>query len=261
VKTYLQDFQMGDFSEDEVIQIETLLAGINPEQMPTDFGFTQRETCDHNFESLADLLGQPLTDHLASLITELLKRLADADPAKVFKQPNWLEKATGKYLETSLNFLEAGLRIDSLLKEAETAAKRIETLLAEIDKQRYQLRNEIRELRLSVAAGRLYLNRDTKQTLASETCVFDALEERFARRLTNLAALLASHEMTAMQLDLAHTHMSDLLANFYESCHVLLPIWRGHSLGLLLNEKNAPSQVGLAQQAYLALKNNLSHSV
>jgi hypothetical protein len=252
---------MGDFLEDEVVQIETLLAGINPEQMPTNFGFAQRETWGHNFESLADLLEQPLADHLASLITELLKRLSDADPAKVFKQPSWLGKATGKYLETSLNYLEARLRIDGLLEEAETAAKRLEILLAEIDKQRQYLRTEIGELRLCIAAGRLYLASDTHQPLVSEACAFNAGEERFARRLTNLAALLASHEMTAVQLDLAHAQTADLLANFYESCHVLVPIWRGHSLGLLLNEKNAPSQVGLAQQAYLALKNNLSLSV
>ncbi len=259
MKEQLQSLNMGGFSDDEITQIETLLAAINPKQINHNFGFRQGDTFDQNFEDLAGFLEESLADRLATLITELLKCLSDADPVKMSRQPNWLEKVTGKYLETCLDYLEAKLRIDGLLKEAEAAAKQLEDLLVEIEKQRHYLRTEMRDLRVHIAASRVYLARDTRLLESTnEPDSFDKPQERFARRITNLAALLASHEMTAVQLDIAYAHMADLLANYYESCHVLLPIWREHSLGLALNGENHPMQVNLARQAHLALTNKLS---
>ncbi|MEQ1560877.1 MAG: hypothetical protein ABL933_18325 [Methyloglobulus sp.] len=259
MKEQLQNLNMGDFSDDEVTQIETLLAAINPKQINHSFGFRQGDTFDQNFEDLAGFLEESLADRLATLITELLKCLSDADPVKMSRQPNWLEKVTGKYLEISLDYLEARLRIDGLLKEAEAAAQQLEVLFVEVDKQGRYLRTEIRDLRVHIAAGRLYMARSIRLPESNtEPDAFDKPQERFARRITNLAALLASHEMTTVQLDMAYAHMADLLANYYESCHVLLPIWREHSLGLALNGGNHPMQVNLARQAHLRLTNKLS---
>lgn len=259
MKEQLHALSMGDFSDAEVTQIECLLAAIDPEQMLQNFGFEQRETAEQCYDSLAGLLGESLTDRLACLITELLRLLSDADPAKVINNPSWLQRITGNYLEASINYLKARQGIDALLEETETVAARLEVLLVEINKQQVQLRIETAGLRLHIAAGRLYRVRDPCSSSSQvETYGFDNTEERFARRLTNLTALLASHEMTAVQLDMAYTQTADLLARYYESSRVLVPIWREHTLTLQLNQKNTPIQGRLAQQAYHTLKNNLS---
>ena len=259
MKEQLQALYMGDFSDAEVTRVECLLVAIDPEKMLQNFGFGQSETAEQSYESLAGLLGESLTDRLASLIAKLLRLLSDADPAKVINNPSWLQRITGNYLEASINYLKARQGIDTLLEETETVATRLEVLLVEINKQQRQLHIEIAGLRLHIAAGRLYMARDPCSPSSQVKAYgFDNAGERFARRLTNLTALLASHEMTAVQLDMAYTQTADLLARYYESSHVLVPIWREHTLTLQLSKKNTPIQRRLAQQAYQALKNNLS---
>ncbi len=253
---HLQGLQMGDFSDDEIAICEKLLNTIDINQMPHSFGFEQENSTEQSFESLTELLEQTLADRLASLITELLKNLADADPAKVFTS-NWLQKVTGKAIENSLNYLQARERIVELLQAAADTAAKLEILLIEIDKQRLQLRVETRRLRVHLAAGQLYLEREYRPVTIMEADSFDNTKERFARRLTNLAALMAANEMTIVQLDMAYTQTANLLARYYESSRVLVPIWRGHTLGLLLSGENASERIRLAQQAYKDLKNNL----
>jgi hypothetical protein len=259
MKTDLQNLNMGEFSEVDIAQIETLLASLDTEQMPADFGFSQQADGNQNYETLDMLLENFLADHLASLLNELLRRLSDADPDKVFRPTSWLARITGKYLENSLLYIEARLRIDTLLKELATAAAQVNQLLSEISDQRQLLRCEMRNLKLHIAAGRIYCARENfTGAIKTEYFNFDTREERFLRRLTNLGALLACDEMTSVQFDLAYMKTADLLARYHESCQVLLPVWKRQTICLLLNEDNSSAQFNSAKQAYSALNNELT---
>lgn len=260
MKNELQALHMGDFTDAEVAKCEHLLSSINLEQLPHQFGLFRSKQAQQHFENLTGLLAESLDNRLGALMTELLKQLPNANPEKILQPSNWLQKQIKSVSGASLRYWEAKKRIDSLLQEAEIAATRVEKLLSEMLKQQTQLQLEIAQLRLHVAAGRLYLQRHTPQSSEAEPLDFDKPIERFARRLTNLTALLASHEMTATQLDRVYAQTVDLLERFYESSRVLFPIWQEHSLALLLNAGNASTTIRLAQQAFNALFNKLSQS-
>ncbi|NOT85244.1 MAG: hypothetical protein HOP02_10815 [Methylococcaceae bacterium] len=249
MKNELQTLQMGDFTDAEVAKCERLLNSINLEQLPHQFGLSRSKQAQQNFEGLTGLLAESLDNRLGSLITELLKQLPNASP----ENPNWLQRQLGQTLVNSLRYENAKKRIDRLLQEGEVAATRLEQQLSEMVKQQTQLKLEVAQLRLHVAAGRLYLQRHLPPATDTESLDFDKPIERFARRLTNLTALLASHEMTATQLDLVYAQTVNLLERFYESSRVLFPIWQEHALALLLNGGNTAVKIRLVQYAFNAL--------
>lgn len=260
MKNALKKLQMGDFTDAEVAKCEHLLNSIDLGQLTHQFGLFRSKQAQQHFESLTGLLAESLDNRLGVLMTELLKQLPNANPENILQPSNWLQKQIQSVSGASLRYWAAKKRIDSLLQEAEIAATRVEKLLSEMLQQQTQLQLEITQLRLHVAAGKLYLQRYTQQAPEAGSLDFDKPIERFARRLTNLTALLASHEMTATQLGRVYAQTVDLLERFYESSRVLFPIWQEHSLALLLNASNAPANARLAQQAFNALFNKLAQS-
>lgn len=256
MKTQIDVLQIGDFSDKDVLQIEKLLAQIDPQQQSYNFGVRHHEDSHADFENLSTLLEKSLADSLVNLIEQIITCLSDADPEHVFKATSWFQRITGKALENSLKYLQARERINILLKEADEAAARIELLLAEITRQRVQLADECHQLRLHLAAGKLYLSRDS--TLTDNGFGVIDFRERLSRQMANLAMLLSSHEITAAQLESVEVSTTVLLARYYQSSRVLVPLWRENTLNLLLNQQNDPISVRQAKQTYLDIKNTLS---
>jgi hypothetical protein len=114
-------------------------------------------------------------------------------------------------------------------------------------------------LRLLIAAGRLYLeNQPAASSNTLDDCAVVNPVQRFSRSIATMSALLASHEMTAMQLDMAYTQTVNLLARYYDCSRVLIPIWQENSLAMLLSGHYTPVNIRLIKQTYNTLKNKLS---
>ena len=258
----LQRLNMGDFTDEEVAICETLLATIDLQKMLHHSGFNYPKNPHLNFENLLGLLEQPLARHLKFLIAELLKQLAKTDPEKLFKEPSWLQMAIEKTSGKAHSCLEAKQHIDSLIKEADVVAGKLELMLAEIAVQLKLLRNEMANLRLLIAAGRLYLA-DLPDTLSIPVDDYAAVNpvQRFSRSIATMAALLTSHKMTAVQLEMAYAQTEGLLARYYDCSRVLIPVWQENSLVALLSGQYTPVKIRLMKQTYNTLKHKLSQFI
>ncbi|MCW4981023.1 hypothetical protein M7959_22880, partial [Enterobacter hormaechei subsp. xiangfangensis] len=112
-------------------------------------------------------------------------------------------------------------------------------------------------LKTQPATGETY----PKSDLFNKALVFDKPRERFARRLANLATLLASHEMAAMQMEITRGTCIDIADRFNETIKVLVPVWRQHTLSLLSVNNTDPTIVRKANQAHEALLKSLRQNL
>ncbi|HEY8095836.1 MAG TPA: toxic anion resistance protein [Methylobacter sp.] len=210
-------------------------------------------------DSMSNMLEDSPVSALASRISQIIAKLREADPAQVTVKPSWIQRFLGKSTESKLLYQIARKSLDTLIQDASKDAERVERAIEALDALLRNHQNEVRVLRMSIAAGRLFMaaNPDAGKPIDGELA-FDNQRERFARKLTNMAALLASHEMGFTQLRLTRASAIDLLDRFQEVSRVLVPVWRQHSMALINNTKNNPEVFAAANKAHEALMTSLT---
>jgi len=210
----------------------------------------------------SDLMeGSPVTK-LAEKIGEIVTKLADADPQRLAKKPTWVERFTGKTVETHVRYQVARKQLDELLVQAEGIAQRVRDTLTALEALLANHREEVERLTAHIQAGRDYLNENPDAGKPAQGSLeFDNPRERFARKLANLATLLASHEMSVTQMKLTRAQAVDMLDRFNETGSVLVPVWRQHTLALLTSKSMNPAMVAEATKAHQALMRSLAQSM
>lgn len=212
--------------------------------------------------SFSDMMEQGAVSALALRIGQVVAKLADADPQRIAQKATWLERMTGSDVERHVRYEVARKSLDELLIESEGEAQRVRDTLVAIDALLDSHGLEVLRLKALIQAGREYLvERPDVGLAASGDLQFDRPRERFARKLANLAALLASHEMSVTQMRLTRAQAVDMLDRFSETASVLVPVWRQHTLALITTKNMNPSMVREATKAHQALLRSLSQSL
>lgn len=255
----LSNLNMGEFSAADAQEIASIQQGIDLQQSSFVTGFGDSGMGLATIESSNNMMEDSPVTALAAKIAQITGKLTDADPRITTEKPSWWQKFTGSAVEKKVRYQQARKSLDTLLADAEKLSGQVEAVIDALDKMIGSHQAESRTLRLHIAAGRLYLhaNLDAGKPNAAEMS-FENQRERFSRKLTNLAALLASHEMSYTQLKLTRAQAVDLIDRFHEVSRVLVPVWRQHTLALLNNTRIDPETLAAANRAHEALMTSLS---
>ena len=211
---------------------------------------------------LSSLMEGGCASALADKITEILSMMADASPETISKPPTWLERLLGAAVEKQVRYRVARHNLERLLSEAEGCAQGVRDTVASIDRLIDSHTLEGQQLTIFIQAGREFLSENPAVGAVPDGALsFDRPRERLARKLANLATLLASHELSVSQMKLSRAQAVDMLDRFSETVSVLVPVWRQHSLTLISTQHMSPGMVRQASTAHQALMASLSQSL
>ena len=140
------------------------------------------------------------------------------------------------------------------IAHADPVAAELEQFLANVDDVLDAFQKGTLELSAQLEAGRAYLRDNPDAGKPQGTQQFDNPRERFSRRLTNMATLVASHEMTEHQLRLSKAQALDMLDRYREIRDVLLPVWRQHQLAIANQKLLDPVSSSKAIRAHEAMQ-------
>lgn len=218
----------------------------------SSYGVTSAPT--DAIDELTRTIEQSPTSALAQAIQAIVEALRGADPRVVSQKRGWLTRFTGKDLEGVLRYRTARRDVDHLIRKADELAAQIGQVVDHLEQVIQRHEGETRVLRLRIKAGQQYLlqNPVPIETADDSPTVENQLE-RFARRLTNLTALLASHDMSLAQMKLARSNAINLLDRYMEISTVLVPVWRQNTLAIVSTEKNNPTALSDATKAHESL--------
>jgi hypothetical protein len=195
---------------------------------------------------------------LAQALAELVSRLSEHDPNALLQRAGWWERFTGADIEERLRRRIAMGSNGDVLARIEREAIAVRASVDRLDAQ--LLEHDVQGVRLQVYidAGVQFLQELPAAVDSDDGApVLDRPVERLQRRVANLTALLASHSMSRMQVQLARSHAIDLLDRYSETVQILLPIWR-QTIQALHNSDNAsPQMIASAAQAQDQLKQAL----
>lgn len=199
---------------------------------------------------------------LADRISGIVAKLSEADPQRIAKPANWLERVMGSAIERQVKYTAARKSLDKQIEDTEAVAQRVRDTISMLSKMIAAHVEEAKKLNIHIQAGREFLeeNPGVGRVLDGDM-QFDRPRERFARKLANLATLLASHEMSVMQMKLTRASAVDMLDRFSETVSVLVPVWRQHTLSLLTAKHMDQQMVAEASKAHQALMRSLSSSL
>lgn len=215
-----------------------------------------------NITRLSDLMESGSASALSSKIAEILNKMADASPEQITRKPSWLEKKLGGAVEKQLRYQVARSSLDQLLAEAEGHAQGVRDTLNALSTMVEAHTAESKLLQAHIKAGREFLDENPRIGVVADGQIeFDRPRERFARKLANLATLLASHELSVSQMKLSRAQAMDMLDRFRETVTVLVPVWRQHTLTLITTKHMSPAMVEAASNAHKALMSSLSESL
>ncbi len=215
-----------------------------------------------SLDEFSNLMETGAVAALASKIGSIVEKLSDADPRQITKKATWLEKVLGSSMEKRVKYQLARKSLDALLEDAEGMAQRVRDTLAALDQMVAAHGLEARRLQTYIQAGREYLAENPQAgEVQAGNMEFDRPRERLARKLANLSTLLASHEMSVMQMKLTRAQAVDMLDRFGETAGVLVPVWRQHTLALITTSSMSPTMVAEATKAHQALMRSLSQSL
>jgi plasmid stabilization system protein ParE len=208
------------------------------------------------------LMEQSPVSQLAGRIKQIISYLSDADPQAIQVKATWWGKLTGSALENRLRFEVARESLEETLADASKWSDKTEKAIELIDRLLSQNEAETAALKLHIEAGKTYLQENPESGKPVEGAMsFENPRDRFIRRLQNLSALLASHEMSVLQLRLVRGQALDLLDRFVETTTVLVPVWRQHSLAIASSTNLDPKMVAAATAAHNALQKSLASSL
>lgn len=224
-----------------------------------EYGTTESSS---KLEELSDLMETAAVSGLAKLIEEILSRMSDASPEKVARKPRMFDKLLGRHIEAQVRYQFARSSLEQLLEQAQAKAQSVHDTVAAINRLIEQHSADVEVLRVHVEEGRAFLqNNPDAGSVRTGAMEFDRPRERFARKIGNLATLLASHELSINQMKLTRAQAVDLLDRFQETVSVLVPIWRQHTLTLITTKNMSPDLIEQAAKAHKALVQSLSASL
>ncbi|MEG0182677.1 MAG: protein klaA [Stenotrophomonas sp.] len=192
---------------------------------------------------------------LARVLAELVTRLSEHDPNALLQRARWWDRFTGADIEQRLRRrIAMGSNVE-VLAEIERQAIAVRASVDRLDAQ--LIEHDVQGVRLQtyIDAGVQFLQElPADASGADDAPLPDRPVERLQRRLANLTALLASHSMSRVQVQLARSAAIDLLDRYSETVQILLPIWR-QTIQALHNSDNASAQmVASADQLKRALQ-------
>lgn len=210
----------------------------------------------------SDLMETGSVSVLAERISGIVAKLSEADPQRIAKPANWLERITGSAIERKAKYTAARKSLDKQISDTEAVAQRVRDTVTALSRMIAGHGNEAETLKAYIKAGREFMdeNPDAGRVTGGDM-EFDRPRERFARKLANLATLLSSHEMSVMQMKLTRASAVDMLDRFSETVTVLVPVWRQHTLSLLTSKHMDKQMVAEATKAHQALMRSLSKSL
>ena len=210
----------------------------------------------------SDLLEHSPVAQLTEKLSQIMAKLSDADPKAVNDKPNWVQRFTGKAVEAKARYQHARKTLENLLADAQEISKNVGRMVSKIDEMLVSSSAEEARLRTLLQAGREYLEENPRAGIPAEQEIsFDKPRERFARKLTNLATLQASNELSNNQLRLARAVAIDMLDRHGETVGTLFPVWRQHTLALITSKNLQPETMAAATKAHDALKQSLAVSL
>ena len=192
---------------------------------------------------------------LAQALAELVSRLSEHDPNALLQRAGWWERFTGADIEDRLRRRIAMGSNGDVLARIEREAIAVRASVDRLDAQLHE--HDVQGVRLQVYIDAGVQELPATVDSADDAPVLDRPVERLQRRVANLTALLASHSMSRMQVQLARSNAIDLLDRYSETVQILLPIWR-QTIQALHNSDNAsPQMIASAAQAQDQLKQAL----
>lgn len=216
----------------------------------------------HTVTELSNMMEQGSASALTEKIALILSKMADASPEKIAKKPSRLDRWLGKGLERHVRYRAARQTLDQLLLDAQGNAQGVRDSIQLLNRMITGHHDEACQIQALIQAGREYLDEHPEAGLPKPgDIVFDKPRERFARKLANLAALLASHELSINQMKLTRAQATDMLDRFEETVSVLVPVWRQHALTLISTKNMNQALVAEATRAHQALMNSLTQSL
>ncbi|WP_241295698.1 toxic anion resistance protein [Burkholderia stabilis] len=211
---------------------------------------------------ISDLMESGSVGKLAERIAQIVGKLQDADPERISRPSTWLERLTGKPLERQLRYQVARKSLDELISDTEGIAQRVRDTLKRIDEVISTHTADSEALRLYIQAGREFLDENPAAGEVQEGVVeFDRPRERFARKLANMATLLASNEMSIIQMKMTRAQAVDMLDRYNEAVSVMVPVWRRHTLALITTTNMNSALINEATKAHRALVTSLAKSL
>lgn len=207
----------------------------------------------------SDLLEHSPVAKLTEKLSQIMTKMSDADPKTINEKPNWLQRFTGQAVEAQVRYQNARKCLEDLLREAQELSLEVDRTVVKIDEMLANSGAEEIRLKNLIQAGREYLDENPDAGIPTEHEVsFDKPRERFSRKLTNLATLLASSELSNNQLRLARAVAIDMLDRHGETASTLVPVWRHHTLALITTKNLQPETMAAATKAHDALKQSLA---
>lgn len=245
----------------EIAQIKSHIATLfNDAKSVSEFGVSQERS--HAINAVSDLMESSPVSALADHIRQVVTKLADADPHKISEKPSWLDKFLGKSLEAKVRYQVARGELDELLSKTAQIAEHVKNTVSAIELMLIDLRDEQLRLEAHIQAGREFLEENPTAGLpVSGALNYDNTRERFGRKLANLETLVTSHVMSIEQMKLTKAHGVDMIDRFQETCTILVPVWRQHTLALVSSKNMNPDMIERATKAHEALIKSLSQAM
>ncbi|MFP1883499.1 toxic anion resistance protein [Lonsdalea quercina] len=224
--------------------------------------YGESEISSNAMDRYSSLMEKSAVSALSGSISQIVNALAEADPRTIARKPSWFSRFSGTHLEKQVRYQKARMNVEALIGEGKSFMEHVYEMLHALEDLMMIHHQEIERLKVFIEAGREFLCEEPEETKADDlNIVFDKPRERFARKIANLATLLASHEMSVTQMKITRAQCIDILDRFNETVNVLVPVWRQHTLSLLTTTKIDPDMVSKATQAHQALMKSLHKSL
>lgn len=236
----------------------TVLPGLflDPVQI-SEYGQTG-ESSSSALETFQRLMKNAPITVLAAQISKVVASLKEADPEAVAKPSSWLDELLGRDVERAVRFKAARVSLDDLLASASRVAASVRETVRGLESLIDGHGAEVAQLTAFITAGQEYLAENPSAGEAKPGSLeFDNPRERLARKVTNLAALRAAHEMSEAQMKLTRAQALDILDRFHETTTLLVPVWRQHTMALTNSKSLDPTIVSQATTAHQALLKSL----
>lgn len=244
----------------ERIKEETLPALFADPNSVGQYGTSEEGVSAMN--ELSSLMEAGAVQKLADSIQVIVTRLADADPQKIAQKPSLIDRILGRSIEREVRYRVARQTLETLIAATETYAVEVKHTVKSIDALLAQHADEIADLGVLLQAGREFLAENPSAGIYDKPEMeFDRPRDRFSRKLTNMATLIASHEMSVLQMKLARAHAVDMLDRFAETVSVLVPVWRQNALALITTKNMSPDLIASATKVHQELIKSLASSL
>lgn len=226
----------------------------------SEYGNT--EGAGKSIDQLGALMQRGSMGALTKQLSQILTKMADASPERISKEPNFWERMFGGGLEKQVRYQVARKTLDEMIATAEGQAQAVRDTISKLSELIESHATDVQAIQTYIRAGREFLEENpTVGEPQGDGMEFDRPRERLARKIANLAALLASHELSINQMKLTRAQAIDMLDRVNETVDVLVPVWRQHSLTLITTKHMSPSLVAEASRAHKALMASLSSSL